>query len=254
VLPGHQAVYDTNLGVAWLRDANLALTSRFGVEGISPDGSMNYATAVQWVAALNAYNGGAGWLGINNWTLPSTPFFDPMCTYPKKPDGNSFGFNCRTSDLGSLYYTALGLQYPNTAVPIPENTVGPFRNFQPYLYWSATISPDNGYSSFSFNTGYTGANVDMHYMYVLPAFARVSNWLQSSGGFRFFSMERAIGVRSALICAFGSLVVDPGVNDDAALAIVAKERPILLEELKNFARNQVECPGSIADRAAYPGG
>ena len=42
------------------------------------------------------------------------------------------------SALGSLYYTALGLKAPNTAVPIPNNTVGPFSNFQPYLYWSQT--------------------------------------------------------------------------------------------------------------------
>jgi hypothetical protein len=74
------------------------------------------------------------------------------------------------SSMGSLFYQSLGIQYPNTAVPIPNNTVGPFSNFQPYLYWSATPVPNitNGYDSFSFNTGWQGSNVDNHYMYVLP--------------------------------------------------------------------------------------
>src|SRR5437763_9939562 len=44
--------------------------------------------------------------------------------------------------------------------------------------------------------------------------------------------ERAIGVGIALIRALRIFVVDPGVNDDAALAVIAKEQPILLEELR----------------------
>jgi hypothetical protein len=66
---------------------------------------------------------------------------------------------------------SLSLQYPNTAVPIPDNTVGPFSNFQPYLYWSNTAQDNNdttkGFHTFSFNTGWAGANVDGHYMYAL---------------------------------------------------------------------------------------
>src|SRR5450755_768979 len=44
--------------------------------------------------------------------------------------------------------------------------------------------------------------------------------------------ERAIGVRIAFIRALCIFVVDPGVDDDAALAVIAKEQPILLEELR----------------------
>src|SRR5947208_15666990 len=44
--------------------------------------------------------------------------------------------------------------------------------------------------------------------------------------------ERAIGVGIALMHALRIFVVDPGVNDDAALAVIAKEQPILLEELR----------------------
>ena len=48
---------------------------RFGVANINPNGSMDYATALQWVDALNSLNGGVGYLGHNNWTLPTTPDF-----------------------------------------------------------------------------------------------------------------------------------------------------------------------------------
>ena len=165
-----QTVYDTNLKVTWLANANLAATQTFGVKNINANGSMNYATAVQWVAAMNALNGGIGYLGHNNWTLPTTPAIDPSCG-STGPNGNSFGFGCMNSTLGSLFYQSLALQYPNTAVLIPNNAVGPFSNFQPYLYWSGqldTVNPGLGYDTFSFNTGWSGNNVDHHYMYALP--------------------------------------------------------------------------------------
>src|ERR1019366_7192347 len=80
-----------------------------------------------------------------------------------------FGFNCMASALGSLYYNALGLKAPNTAVPIPINTAGPFANFQPYLYWSQTTPPNGiGYGTFSFDSGFQGSNTLPNFLYVLP--------------------------------------------------------------------------------------
>src|SRR5471032_1938221 len=74
-------VYDTVLKVNWLANANLAGTPAnlagtpdptFGVANITPGGSMNYQTALNWVAALNHYQI-VGYLGHNNWQLPTTP-------------------------------------------------------------------------------------------------------------------------------------------------------------------------------------
>ena len=166
-----RTVHDTILHVTWLADANLPGTSagRFGVTKIMPNGSMSYATAQQWVATLNAQNGGAGYLGHNNWQLPAVPTVDPTCG-AKGPGGNSFGANCTNGTMGSLYYLSLGFTFPNTAVPIPTLATGPFTNFQPYLYWYDTqsASASSGYATFSFNTGWEGSNVDKHYMYALP--------------------------------------------------------------------------------------
>lgn len=164
-------VHDTLLHVTWLADANLPGTSagRFGVTKIMPNGAMSYPTALQWVAALNALNGGAGYLGHNNWQLPATPTIDLTCG-AKGPNGNSFGANCTNSAMGSLYYGSFGLLFPDTAVPIPATATGPFTNFQPYLYWSdfASANSTQGYTTFSFNTGWEGSNVDKHYMYAIP--------------------------------------------------------------------------------------
>jgi hypothetical protein len=168
-----QTVYDPNLNVTWLADANLASKQTFGVSNINKDGSMDYATAVRWIDAMNALDQGVGYLGHNNWQLPTTPAEDNSCARTGR-HGESFGFHCWGSALGSLYYCSLGLREPNTAVRIPSNTVGPFNDFQPYLYWSASAAadPKKGFVSFSFNTGFQGANVPLNYLYLLPMIKR----------------------------------------------------------------------------------
>lgn len=161
-----KTVYDTVLHVNWLANANLAATQTFGVANITPGGSMDYPTALAFVASLNAAN----YLGHNDWQLPASPLVDPTCG-AVGPNGGSFGKGCTGSALGSLFYQSLGLQFPNTAVPIPGSATGPFVNLQPYLYWSGSAAADasQGFRTFSFNTGWEGSNVDNHYMYVLPA-------------------------------------------------------------------------------------
>ncbi len=164
-----QTVYDPSLKVTWLADANLAGQQTFGVSSINKSGSMDFATAVRWVEAMNTLDHGAGYLGHNNWQLPTAPAEDSSCARTGR-NGESFGFHCSGSALGSLYYVSLGLREPNTAVRIPANKIGPFNDFQPYLYWSGSpaADPKQGFVSFSFNTGFQGANVPLNYLYVLP--------------------------------------------------------------------------------------
>jgi uncharacterized protein (TIGR03437 family) len=165
-------VYDTADGITWLADANLASGNRFGLPVcagasrtqpcVNASGSMNYPSAVAWVAAMNA----ARYLGRSDWQLPTTPPLDAGCG-KKGASGNSFGFGCTASAFGTLY-NALGLKAPDTAVPIAGNSVGPFRNFQPYIYWSQSSAGGNGQSTFSFNNGFNGANTGPNFEYVLP--------------------------------------------------------------------------------------
>jgi hypothetical protein len=168
-------VHDALLHVTWLADASYPANQKFGLP-IRDSGAMTYQVARRWVAALNASDRGAGYLGHKDWTLPATPQTDETCSVARGPHGNSFGFNCANSTLGSLYYRGLGLRQPETAVAIPPGKAGPFRNFQPYLYWSLNgkdrnqrqLRRENGDHAFSFNTGWQGGNVSDHVMYVLP--------------------------------------------------------------------------------------
>ena len=168
-------VYDSANQINWLADANLAASNRFGLpvcKGtaadpktcINPSGSMSYQAAAAWVAAMNAAN----YLGHNAWQLPTSPATESGCGF-NGPAGITFGWNCSASALGSLYYNALGLNAPNTAVPIPANTTGPFSNFQPYLYWSqSTHASGTGYGTFSFASGFQGSNTEPNFIYLLP--------------------------------------------------------------------------------------
>jgi hypothetical protein len=166
---GGQTVLDSRLKVTWLADANLAAKQTFGVAGINKTGSMDYATAIRWVTAMNAFDHGSGYLGHHNWQLPTTLANDASCERTGR-HGESFGFNCSGSALGSLYYVSFGLQEPDSIVQALTNRVGPFGNFQPYLYWSKSpaADPKQGFVSFSFTAGFQGANVWRNHLYVLP--------------------------------------------------------------------------------------
>ena len=96
--------YDTVLDATWYLTANNTL--------------LNWYNAKSWAAGLTVGT-------FSGWSLPAA---DPSC----------FGFDCTNSQMGELYYTALG----NPAVGPLSNT-GPFKNLQSYDYWSGTeFAPD----------------------------------------------------------------------------------------------------------------
>jgi hypothetical protein len=163
-------VYDANQGLCWLADANLAGSSEvralMGVGGINPDGTMTYAVALNWVNALNSFDGGRGLLGHNNWQLPVTAQYDN--TNCSSSNNGSFGVLCSGSALGNLYSVGLNLTFPSSVVPHFAGAVWPFRDLQPGLYWTSD-SDAGGEVTFSFNTGLNGANTTKYnYFHVLP--------------------------------------------------------------------------------------
>lgn len=126
---GDGTVYDANLSVYWLADANLAgdaqIRKMLGADklNINSDGTMDYQTALQLVDLLNKYNGGKGYLDHNNWQLPVTPALDRTCSSHKN---DSFGANCIDSALGYLYSVRLGKNFPDSVAPEFSATVEPF--------------------------------------------------------------------------------------------------------------------------------
>lgn len=163
-------VYDRTRDVTWLADANLPAKLPLGVKGIHPSGSMDYKTALRWVAALNAAEGGAGYLGRKDWSLPPTLPDDATCSSRNR---YAFGTGCTKSLLADLYTRGLGLTYPTPAVAVAPTTVKGFSNFRPYLYWSESANAnhpenENGYTTFSFANGFQGSNVSRNFIYAIP--------------------------------------------------------------------------------------
>jgi hypothetical protein len=146
----YQLVNDGDRGITLLANANLAATNTFGVSGIAPSGAMNWSTANAWIAAMNASNGGAGYLGFNDWRLPKTPLIDPSCA-DQHGGGFSSGINCTGSELGHLFYTELGgsALSPISASSDPDKAL--FTNLQDDGYWAGDYD-----SSFAwvFNNGF----------------------------------------------------------------------------------------------------
>jgi len=228
--PDGLRVYDTYLKVNWLADANLPHTQRLpdgqpfdGTLGfpicdktflppcIAANGAMSYDTAVQWVQRLNNLFGGAGFLNHHRWTLPRTLVPDPTCSVHDR----TFGYNCSNSALGSLYYQSLptagpgvnlGFTAPDTTVATPPNELGPFKNFQPYLYWTSSAGSGSGENTFSFNTGWQGSNHTFHYMYVLP----LINHRVDRPGISYYPL----GPNHLEVSSDGKMVYDPDAVAD----------------------------------------
>lgn len=174
-------VYDPNQGVCWLANANLAadpnLQASLGVSGINPNGSMDYPTALRWIAALNAYNNGAGYLGHNNWQLPVAAMVDKTCA-DVGTHGGSFGPQCSGSALSNLYSVGLKQTFPASVAAAFGATVGPVRNLKQSYYWASqnnggtSGTSNGGQEIFSFANGIQGGTtINDTYYYTLPMVA-----------------------------------------------------------------------------------
>ena len=145
-------VYDTGLGISWLKNANLAPSNTFGVRGINPTGFMNWYTAQSWIGAMNS----ADYLGYSNWRLPTSD----TCS----------GFNCTGSEMGHLFYNELGGAAGSSIAATHNANYSLFSNIQTNDYWSGTeYAPNNGPAgpawNFDFHVGYQLAVYKTHYFY-----------------------------------------------------------------------------------------
>ncbi|MDG2472676.1 MAG: DUF1566 domain-containing protein [Pseudomonadales bacterium] len=100
-------IYDSNLNITWLSDANYSQTS-----GYDSDGKMNHDEAFKWASGLT-------FGGSENWRLPSTNELSPQT-----------GYNLITADLGNLFYVTSGSNSGQAMNPLAE-----FYNVQQTAYW-----------------------------------------------------------------------------------------------------------------------
>ncbi len=128
---GGAAVYDSDLDVTWLADANYAQTSGFDADGLMPR-----ATAQAWVDGLTV-------LGVSDWRLPTNPVADGSCF--DQSAGIGSGANCVGGELGYLLEISDWTQSPD------------FVNVQPWFYWSSQTNPITGQAFvYGMHTAITG--------------------------------------------------------------------------------------------------
>jgi len=137
---GGQAVYDTDLDITWLADANVAAGSAFD-DGVSTtDGAMTWVNANAWAASLTVG-------GLTGWRLPSA--------LNQNGSGPCDPFNCTDSEMGHLFYNELGGTLGNSILTSSDPDLALFSNVQ-FPYWSDTESasdPTNGAWFFQFMNG-----------------------------------------------------------------------------------------------------
>lgn len=151
----YRAVYDSELNITWLADANYAATS-----GYSADGRMKWEAAQGWIGTLNA----AGHLGFSDWRLP----FSDGC----------IGYDCTGSELGHLFYTGFGgvagFGDPMPALDHPNLSL--FSNIQTDgTYWSASEFLSDAAWAFEFGPYDVGRQI------YYPTFYKFNAWAVRNG-------------------------------------------------------------------------
>ena len=163
---GNGMIYDDDLKITWLQNANAGAGSAFD-DGISnTDGKMTWASAIAWSEQL-VYE------GFDDWRLPATnPINGVAYTESFSFDGSQdFGYNVSapgsiyegsiSSEMAHLFYNTLG--NISFYTPIGGETgctncltdTGPFSEFQAFFYWSISEFLENPAHawSFDFRTG-----------------------------------------------------------------------------------------------------
>ena len=140
-----QAVYDTDLNITWMSDANLALTNQFGLSlstivsddtanTVGSTGAMTFTNANFWIGGLNTAN----YLGFNDWRLP---------TATNAIRGESFDPN---TEMGHLFISEFGGTFGTSIFTNGSQAeLDKFTNIQSG-YWTGTPTPPGGRTVFTF--------------------------------------------------------------------------------------------------------
>lgn len=125
---GGGLIYDDDLNITWLADANYSFTS-----GYDADGRMTWSQATTWAADL-VYHDSVRDVDYTDWRLPFSLQPDAGCSQQNTQlPSFSGGYSCTGSEMGHLYFTELGGVAGGSAP-----SFGPFQNVQAAQYWTGT--------------------------------------------------------------------------------------------------------------------
>ena len=152
---GGTMVYDTDLDITWLADANYSATS-----GYDDDGLMTFNTAKTWANQLV-------YAGFTEWRLATIDRDDPTCGQ-QSVIGYRFGFNCSGGEYGHLFHTELGGITHQYIIDSSDPDVSLFTNIMEGVYWADTymssVSSNDQYGVFKFYNGeQNAATVNIFY-------------------------------------------------------------------------------------------
>lgn len=144
-----QAVYDSDLNITWLSDANYAKTSGYDAYGL-----MGWSSANAWAAGLS-------FEGYSGWRLPTTLQPDPTC----EAWGGSYSgdYKCTGSEMGHLFYDELSVEMKSSILTSANPNLALFQNIRPDLYWSGTEYAPNAPNhtiAWNFNMYVGSQNID----------------------------------------------------------------------------------------------
>lgn len=140
-----QAVYDTDLNITWLANANYYASANSGSSG-----AVVWSTAM-WEATSNI-------LGVSGWRLPKTLVPDSSCSRYAS-EGTSTGWGCAGSEMSHLFYAELGGVAGNSILSVHNDNFNLFQNIQSGNYWSQSEEQLNnpiGAWAFGFGSGFQG--------------------------------------------------------------------------------------------------
>ena len=150
---GGGLIYDTDLNITWLADANYARTS-----GYDADGLMIWEQAKSWAANLSYYDSVRG-VTYDDWRMPTSI----TCS----------GYNCTGSEMGHLFYNELGGVNDQFIATTNNGNSSLFTSIQPNYYWSATTDTSRSYSawlfSFRFGNQLFGSKANSSYAWAVRA-------------------------------------------------------------------------------------
>lgn len=137
---GNGMIYDTDLDITWLQNANMGAGSSYDDGFSTTDGLMIWQNAVAWAANL-VYG------GYDDWRLPTALNQDNS--------GPCSGYNCTGSEMGHLFYSELGVTAGSSILDGTASELAKFSDIQSY-YWSGTEGPSHSHSAwyFSYYTGF----------------------------------------------------------------------------------------------------
>jgi hypothetical protein len=149
---GSGLIYDPDLNITWLQNANYGAGSLYDDGFSTTDGRMTFASAVVWADQLV-------FAGYSNWRLPTvTDTGLAGCDFSYSGTDCGYNVNTATGEIAHLYFDELGNKafYDTAGVGQQAGNgltnAGPFTNLQSNIYWSGTEYAADTSRAWSFYT------------------------------------------------------------------------------------------------------